>query len=70
MNRGQFRQVGEERCDDKMEREWRLKGDDGKREFTMREWEDKGTWGKITRDREGGEWDLRRGRGWGDRSFT
>ena len=48
------------------EGEWRLGGGEGSREFTMREWEDKGTWGKITRDREGGEWDLRRGRGWGE----
>ena len=33
----------------------------------MREWEDKGTWGKTTRDREGGEWNLRSGIGGGGR---
>ena len=48
------------------EGEWRLGGGEGSREFTMREWEDKGRWGKMTREVEGGEWDLRSGRGWGE----
>ena len=48
------------------EGEWRLGGDEGSREFTMREWEDKGRLGKMTKEVEGGEWDLRSGRGWGE----
>ena len=39
------------------EGEWRLSGDFGSREFSMREWEDN----RVERAREGGEWDLRGG---------
>ena len=47
-----------------VEGEWRLKGEEECREFAMREWGSNGRWGKITID--GGEWDLRSGRGWGE----
>ena len=39
------------------EGEWRLSGDFGSREFSMREWKDN----RVERAREGGEWDLRGG---------
>ena len=47
MNSGQFRQVDEKGSDVQFgvrEGEWRLQGEGhgGSREFTMREWEDKG----------------------------
>ena len=48
----------------KDEEDWKLEADGGKREFAMREWGSQGRWGKITI--EGGEWDLRSGREWGD----
>ena len=44
--------------------EWRLKREGGTREFAMREWGSNGRWGQISI--EGGEWDLRSGRGWGE----
>ena len=65
---GQFRQVGDKSVLGVREGEWRLRGEEGSREFTMREWEDKERLGRITR--EGGEWDLRSGRGWGEGGIT
>ena len=44
--------------------DWKLPGEGGTREFAMREWGSNGRWGKISI--EGGEWDLRSGRGWGE----
>ena len=71
MSSGQFRQVGEKGSGGQLrEEEWRLGGGEGSREFTMREWEDKGRWGKMTREVEGGEWDLRSGRGWGEEGMS
>ena len=46
------------------EGDWKLPGAGGTREFAMREWGSNGRWGKISI--EGGEWDLRSGRGWGE----
>ena len=59
MGSGQFNQKGDKSVSGLGEGEWRLRGDEGNREFTMREWEDKERRGRITR--EGGEWDLRSG---------
>ena len=59
---GQFRQVGDSKVMGEREEDWRLRGEEGGREFTMREWQDKERW--ITRKDEGGEWDLRTGKGW------
>ena len=73
MNSGQFRQVDEKGSDVQFgvrEGEWRLEGDGGSKEFTMREWGDKGRWGQMAREGEGGEWDLKRGRGWGEGGVT
>ena len=57
LSKGEFRQVGERGWSGVEEGEWRLSGDFGSREFSMREWEDN----RVERAREGGEWDLRGG---------
>ena len=49
--------MGGRECGGEEGGEWRLSGDFGSREFSMREWEDN----RAQRAREGGEWDLRSG---------
>ena len=72
MFRGSWQVEGCTETDDSLnsgvEGEWRLQGEveGGSREFAMREWGNKGRWGKE----EGGEWDLRSGAVWGKEGVT
>ena len=69
LSSGQFRQVGEKEKIEEL-KEWRLSGEEGTKEFSNREWKDSRKWGKLLREREGGEWDLRSGNTWGDQGVN
>ena len=69
LSSGQFRQVGEKEKNGHP-RKWKLSGEEGTKEFSNREWEDSRKWGKLLREREGGEWDLRSGNTWGDQGVN